>query len=63
MDVASHQIQNLASTTWMIYSSNGELVVSGGAYLGHATNSVVEYSAVIELLHEAILNGILYLEV
>jgi len=62
-DGASHDTQNLASIAWMNYTPTGQLVVSGGAYLGPTTNNVDEYNTVIELLCDAISNGILYLEV
>ena len=62
-DGAIRHAQNLASAAWMIYSPIIQLVVSGGACLGPATNNVAEYNTVIELLRDAILNGILYLEV
>ena len=39
------------------------MVVSRGAYLDIATNNVVEYSVVIELLWDAISHGITCLEV
>ena len=62
-DGASCHTQNLASITWVIYSPKGLLVSSGGVCLGPSTNNVVEYSVVIELLHDAISHGILSLEV
>lgn len=48
---------------WVIYSPTSQLDVSGGAFLGPAMNKVAEYSAVIEILCDAISNGILCLEV
>jgi ribonuclease HI len=62
-DGASHHTQNLASTAWVIYSSEGLLVSSGGVCLGPSTNNVVEYSIVIELLRDAISHGIRSIEV
>jgi len=62
-DGASRHTQNIASAAWMIYTPISQWVVSGGACLGSNTNNVVEYNAMIELLHDDILNGILYLEV
>ena len=38
----------------MIYDPHGELIDLQGVCLGRTTNNVVEYSAVIELLAEAI---------
>jgi ribonuclease HI len=62
-DGTSHHTQNLASTAWVIYSPMGQLIASGGACLGPSTNNVVEYSVVVELLHDAIVHGIQSLEV
>ena len=62
-DGASCHTCNLASTAWVIYSPSGQLVASGGAFLGPATNNVVEYSVVIELLWDALSHGITQLEV
>jgi ribonuclease HI len=56
-------LRNLASIAWVIYSPTGQLVSSGGACLDPSTNNVVEYSVVIELLHDAIVNHIRSLEV
>ena len=57
-DGASQHTQNIASTAWILYSPTGLLVSSGSSFLGPATNNVVEYSAVIELLAVAISLGI-----
>lgn len=46
-DGASRYTQNLASITCVIYSPTDELLSSGGIYLGHATNNIVEYHAII----------------
>ena len=54
VDSASHYTRNLASIPWVIYSPTDELLSSGGIYLGHATNNVVQYHVVIGLLTEAI---------
>jgi ribonuclease HI len=62
-DEASHHTQNLASTTWVVYSPKGLLVSSSGIFLGPSINNVAEYSAVIELLRDAISHGINSLEV
>jgi ribonuclease HI len=51
LDGASRHTQNLGSATWTIYHF-GELVNSGGICLGHATNNVSEYHAIIRLLIE-----------
>jgi hypothetical protein len=63
VDGANHHTRNLASTTWVIYSPLGQVVTSGGAFLGPTTNNVVEYSIMIELLRDVISHGILSLEV
>ena len=62
-DGASRHTCNLASAAWVIYSPLGQLVASGDACLGAATNNVVEYSVGIELLWDARLRGITCLEV
>ena len=53
-DGASHSTQNLASAAWAIYTHTNELVSLRGVCLGHATNNIVEYSTVIELLIDVI---------
>ena len=54
---------NLASAAWVIYSPSGQLVSSGGAFLGPATNNVAEYRDFIEFLWDALSRGIPQLEV
>ena len=63
VDGASCHNCNLASYSCVIYAPMGQLVASGGACLGPATNNVVEYSVVMKLLWDAILHGITFLEV
>ena len=63
VDGTSHHTCNLASTAWVIYSPLGQLVSFGSACLGPATNNVVEYRAIIELLWDALSCGITQLEV
>ena len=53
-DGASRSTRNLSSTAWVIYDLAGELIDLQGICLGWTTNNVAEYSAVIELLTEAI---------
>ena len=60
---ASRHTCNLDSAAWVIYSPSGQLVSSGGACLGPATNNVAEYKAVIELLCDSLSHGITQLEV
>jgi ribonuclease HI len=57
-DGASRSTQNLASTAWAIYAPTNELISLHGVFLGRATNNIAEYSAVIELLTNAISLGI-----
>jgi ribonuclease HI len=47
----------------VIFTPQGQLLSSGGVCLGNATNNVVEYSAVLELLRDALLHGISHLRV
>ena len=49
IDGTSRHTCNLASVAWGIYSPLGQLVASGGACLGPATNNVAEYRDVNEL--------------
>ena len=63
VDGASRHTCNLASAAWVIYSPSGQLVSLGGTCLGPASNNAVEYSAVIELLLDALSHGITQLEV
>ena len=58
VDGASHHTLSLASTRWVIYEPSGQLLSSGSTCLGPSTNNIAEYSAIIELLLEAILHGI-----
>ena len=62
-DGASHHTQHSASIVWVIYTPIGQVLSSGGVCLWPSSNNVVEYSVVIELLRDAILHGILSLEV
>ena len=61
-DGTSRHTCNLASAAWVIYSPSGQLVATGGAFLGPASNNVIEYRAVIELLWDALSRGITQLE-
>ena len=45
---------NLSSAAWAIYDPHRELLDLQGVCLGRTTNNVAEYSAVIELLAEAV---------
>jgi ribonuclease HI len=57
-DGASQHTRRLASAAWVIFTPQGQLLSSGGICLGDTTNNVVEYSVVIELLHDALSLGI-----
>ena len=57
-DGACRSTRNLSSAAWVIYDPHGELIDLQGVCLGRTTNNVAEYSAVIELLAEAINLGI-----
>ena len=48
---------------WVIFTPQGQLLSSGGICLGDTTNNVVEYNAILELLHHALLHGISHLRV
>jgi ribonuclease HI len=60
-DGASRHTRRLASAAWVIFSPQGQLLSSGGICLGDTTNNVTEYSAVIELLRDALSLGISHL--
>jgi ribonuclease HI len=62
-DGASRHTQNLASTAWVVYSPEGQLVSTSGVCLGPSTNNVVKYNVVIYILCDAIIHGIHSLEV
>lgn len=51
---ASHSTRHLASAAWALYNSDGELFTSSSICLGQATNNIVEYNVIVELLIEAI---------
>ena len=63
VDGASRHTQRLASAAWVIFKPQGQLLSSEGICLGDTTNNVAEYSAVIELLHDALSFGISHLRV
>ena len=62
-DGASRHTRRLASVAWVIFTPQGQLLSSRGICLGDTTNNVVEYSAVIEFLHDTLLFGISHLRV
>jgi ribonuclease HI len=63
VDGASRHMWRLASTAWVIFTPQGQLLSSGGICLGDTTNNVAEYSAVIELLRDALSLGIFNIRV
>ena len=62
-DGASRHTQHSASAAWVIYTPMGQVLSSRGVCLRPSSNSVVEYSTIIEFLRDAILHGVLSLEV
>ena len=63
IDCASHHTQNLDLDALVIYAPEGHVVSLGGVCLRPSSNNVVEYSVVIELVCDAISNGVQSLEV
>jgi ribonuclease HI len=62
-DGASQHMRRLVSSAWVIFTPKGQLLSSKGICLGDTTNNVAEYSAVIELLRDALSLGISRLRV
>jgi ribonuclease HI len=62
-DGVSRHTRRLASIALVIFTPQGQLLSSGGICLGDTTNNVIKYSAVIELLHDALSLGISHLQV
>jgi ribonuclease HI len=60
---ASQHTRRITSTAWVIFTPQGQLLSSGGICLGDATNNVVEYSIVLELLLDALSHAISHLRV
>jgi hypothetical protein len=48
----------MASSSWFIYSPEGQLVSLGGVRLEPSMNNVAEYSIVIEVVCDAISHGV-----
>jgi ribonuclease HI len=63
VDGASRHTWRIASIAWVIFTAQGQLLSSRGIFLGDTKNNVIEYSAVIELLHDALSFGISHLYV
>ena len=62
-DGAIRHTERLASASWVIFTPRGQLLSFKGICLGDTTNNVVEYSAVVELLRDALSFGISHLRV
>ena len=62
-DGTSLHTQNLASAAWVIYTPTGQVLSSRGVCLCPSFNKIAEYSAMIELLCDAIYHGIQSIEV
>ena len=62
-DGASRHTQHSSFAAWVIYTPMGQVLSLGGICLRPSSNNVAEYSAVIELLRDAIAHGVLSLEV
>ena len=62
-DDASQNTQRIAFAAWVIFTPQGQLLSSRGICLGDTTNNVAEYSAVIDLLHDALSFGISHLQI
>jgi hypothetical protein len=62
-DGISRSTQNLASIAWEIYAPIDEMISLHGVFLGHATNHIAKYSAVIKLLTDIFSLGICHLVV
>ena len=55
---ANRSSRNIASATWVIFSPSNEFLGSEGIFLGHATNSLVEYKVFIAFMTNASALGI-----
>lgn len=58
VDKVSRSTWNLSSTAWAIFDPRGELVSFKRVCIGRSTNNIAEYSALIDLLSDAIAHGI-----
>ena len=57
-DGTNRSSQNVVFATWVISSPSNEFLDSRGIFLGHATNNIVEYEAIITLMTNAYALGI-----
>jgi ribonuclease HI len=60
-DDTSQHTRRLSSAAWVIFTPQGQLLSSGGICLGETTKNVVEYNAILELLHDTLAFGISHL--
>ena len=51
---ACHSTQNLSFAAWAIFAPKNGLVSFQGISIGRSTNNIAEYSALIEILSNAI---------
>ena len=63
VDGVSRHTLNLVAVAWVIYEPSDQLLSSGSACLGPSTNNIVEYSAITELLLDAMSYGIQHMVV
>jgi ribonuclease HI len=63
IDGAIRHTRRLSSTTWVIFTPQGQLLSSRGICLGDPTNNVVEYNIVIDLICDALSHDISHLQV
>ena len=57
-DGANRWSRHTASAAWVIFNPSNEFVDAEGIFLGHATNNLAEYEAVIALMTNASALGI-----
>jgi len=57
-DGASCHTRHIASAAWFLYTTQSELLSSGGVFLGSTTNNISKYMSMIKLLTEASSQGI-----
>ena len=62
-DVANRHTQHSTFAAWVIYTPMGQVLFSGGVCLRPSSNNVAYYSAIIELLRDAISHGLHSLQV
>jgi ribonuclease HI len=58
VDGANRSSRHAALAAWVIYNPSNEFVDAGGMFLGHATNNLIEYEAVIALMTNASALGV-----